>query len=220
MSYWTYINGTVTVSPMGRTQAEKRYVLDTVLDHLPRVTGSEGDMDVYVIQKNGYNSSSSCDEFGDRTNNLKDRHGNKSYDRGWLQTQDEYILVVDAALRDREFEQTYREFMKWFVRLCKRVGCENVLVEIKGYGKSTIINDRNIQRKKNSFKSVFDGLFEDPSWCNDSKDGYKEPNWCEFMMWDRAKDSAYPMTLAYKYFNDKKNDEEVERRMKYWQGEE
>jgi len=220
MSYWTYINGTVTVSPMGRTQAEKRYILDTVLDHLPRVTGSEGDMDVYVIQKNGYNSSSSCDEFGDRTNNLKDRHGNKSYDRGWLQTQDEYILVVDAALRDREFEQTYREFMKWFVRLCKRVGCENVLVEIKGYGKSTIINDRNIQRKKNSFKSVFDGLFEDPSWCNDSKDGYKEPNWCEFMMWDRAKDSAYPMTLAYKYFNDKKNDEEVERRMKYWQGEE
>lgn len=220
MSYWTYINGTVTVSPMGRTQAEKRYILDTVLDHLPRVTGSEGDMDVYVIQKNGYNSSSSCDEFGDRTNNLKDRYGNKSYDRGWLQTQDEYILVVDAALRDREFEQTYREFMKWFVRLCKRVGCENVLVEIKGYRKSTIINDRNIQRKKNSFKSVFDGLFEDPSWCNDSKDGYKEPNWCEFMMWDRAKDSAYPMTLAYKYFNDKKNDEEVERRMKYWQGEE
>lgn len=220
MSYWTYINGTVTVRPMGRTQAEKRYILETVLNHLPRVTGSEGDMNVYIIQKNGYNSSCSCDEFGDRTNNLKDRHGNKSYDRGWLQTQDEYILVVDAALRDREFEQTYREFMKWFVRLCKRVGCENVLVEIKGYGKSTIINDRNIQRKKNSFKSIFDGLFEDPSWCNDSKDGYKEPNWCEFMMWDRAKDSGYPMTLAYKYFNDKKNDEEVERRMRYLQGEE
>ena len=209
MSYWTYINGTITVRPMGRTQPEKRYILETVLNHLPRVTGSEGDMNTYIIQKNGYNSSCSCDEFGEVTNNLTDWYGNKSHTRGALRTQDEYILVVNAALRDREFEQTYREFMKWFVRLCKRVGCEDVLVEIKGY------DNRNIQRKKYSFKSVFDDLFEDPSWCNDNKDGYKEPNWCEFMMWDRAKDSNYPMTLVYKYFNDKENDQEVERRMNY-----
>lgn len=214
MSYWTYINGTVTVSPMGRTQAEKRYILETVLNHLPRVTGSEGDMNVYIIQKNGYNSSCSCDEFGDRTNNLKDRYGNKSYDKGWLQTQDEYILVVDAALRDREFEQTYKEFIKWFIRLCKRVDYRNVLVEIKGYGKSTIIKNRNIQRKKYSYRSVFDELFESPSWNNDTG----EVNWTEFMMWDRAKDSNYPMLLAYKYFNDEDNDEEVERRMKYERG--
>lgn len=200
---------------MGRTQPEKRYILETVLNHLPRVTGSEGDMDVYIIQKNGYNSSCSRDEFGEATNNLIDRHGNKSRKTGWLRTQDDYILVVSAALRDREFEETYREFMKWFVRLCKRVGCEDVLVEIKGYDRSTVIKDRNIQREKYSYKSVFDGLFEDPSWCNDNKDGYKEPNWCEFMMWDRAKDSGYPMMLAYKYFNDEENDREVERRMNY-----
>lgn len=215
MSFWTYIQGTITVCPMGRTQPEKRYILETVLNHLPRVTGSEGDMDVYIIQKNGYNSSCSHDEFGEITNNLVDRYGHKSRSRGWLQTQDEYILVVDAALRDREFEETYREFMKWFVRLCKRACCENVLVEIKGYDKSTVIKDRNIQRKKYSWKSVFDGLFEDPSWCNDNKDGYKEPNWCEFMLYDRAKNSDYPMTLAYKYFNDEENDKEVERRMNY-----
>lgn len=215
MSYWTYINGTITVRPMGRTQPEKRYILETVLNHLPRVTGSEGDMNTYIIQKNGYNSSCSCDEFGEETNNLIDRYGHKSRSRGYLQTQDEYILVVNAALRDREFEETYREFVKWFVRLCKRVGCEDVLVEIKGYDKSTIIKNRNIQRKKYSFKSVFDGLFENPSWCNDSKDRYKEPNWCEFMMYDRAKNSDYPMTLAYKYFNDEENDKEVERRMNY-----
>lgn len=211
MSFWTYIQGTITVRPMGRTQPEKRYILETVLNHLPRVTGSEGDMDVYIIQKNGYNSSCSRDEFGEATNNLIDRHGNKSRKTGWLRTQDDYILVVNAALRDREFEETYREFMKWFVRLCKRVGCEDVLVEIKGYDKSTVIKDRNIQREKYSYKSVFDGLFEDPSWCNDTG----EVNWAEFMMWDRAKDSSYPMMLAYKYFNNEENDKEVERRMNY-----
>ena len=84
MSWWTYVYGTIVVSPAGRTQAEKRYVLDTVLDHVPRVTGSEGDMNVYVIQKKGYDSSSSCDEFGQRTNNLIDRYGHKSRRNGWF----------------------------------------------------------------------------------------------------------------------------------------
>lgn len=93
MSSWTYINGTITVRPMGRTQPEKRYILETVLNHLPRVTGSEGDMNVYIIQKNGYNSSCSRDEFGEITNNLTDWYGNKSRNRGMLRTQDEYILV-------------------------------------------------------------------------------------------------------------------------------
>ena len=55
MSSWTYVHGTIVVSPLGRTQHEKRYILETVLDHLPVVTGSERDMEVYVIQKRGYN---------------------------------------------------------------------------------------------------------------------------------------------------------------------
>lgn len=53
MSSWTYVHGTIVVSPLGRTQHEKRYILETVLDHLPVVTGSERDMEVYVIQKEG-----------------------------------------------------------------------------------------------------------------------------------------------------------------------
>ena len=44
MSWWTYVHGTIVVSPMGRTQAEKRYILDTVLEHLPVVSGSERDI--------------------------------------------------------------------------------------------------------------------------------------------------------------------------------
>lgn len=214
MSYWTYITGTITVSPIGRTQAQKRYILDTVLAHLPIVSCSERDMNVYVIQKNGHNSSSSCDEFGERTNNLTDWHGNKTRSRGWLYTQDEYILVVDAALRDREFNQTYREFIKWLVRLGKRVMIENILVKISGYDKFTIIKDYCVKNEKYSWQNVFNNLFENPSWMND--DG--EVNWCEYMLYPRAKDSDYPMMLAYKYFNDKENDKEVEKRMKYERG--
>lgn len=211
MSFWCYVTGTVTVRPMGRTQAEKRYILDTVLEHLPLVTGSERDMNVYVIQKNGYSSSCSHDEFGEITNNLVDSYGDRSRERGSLKTQDEYILVVDGSFRDRKFDQTYREFVKWLCRLGKRIRIEDVLVEVKEYGKSTIIKNTNIQSKKYSYRKVFNGLFEDPSWCNDTG----ELNWCEFMMYDKAKNSDYPMLLAYKYFNDKENDKEVERRLNY-----
>lgn len=88
---------------------------------------------------------------------------------------------------------------------------KNILVEIKGYDKSTVIKDRNIQNKAYSWKSVFDGLFENPSWCR----GDEEPNWTEFMMFEKEKDSDYPMMLAYKYFSDEENDKEVERRMNW-----
>ena len=154
MSYWTYLTGTVTVMPVGRTQAEKRYILDTVLDHLPLVTGSEKDMNVYVIQKNGHNHSSSCDEFGETTNNLVDWYGNKNRSEGWLRTQEEYILVVDGSFRDRMFEQTFREFMKWLCRLGKRTRIKDVLVEIKGYDKSTVIKNK-IKKKEYSYRNFF-----------------------------------------------------------------
>ena len=199
MSSWTYINGVITVYPLGRTQAEKRYILDTVLSHLPKVTGSERDMNTYVIQKNGYNSSCSHDEFGQYSNlgnGYKWNSGHPSFE-----TQDNYMIIVDAALRDREFEETLKEFTNWLCRLSKRVGIEDILVRVKGYDKEYIFKDRESYNK----------MFEDPSWCNDTG----EPNWCEFMMYDKAKNSDYPMLLAYKYFADEENDKEVERRMRY-----
>ena len=169
MSWWTYINGTITVRPMGRTQAEKRYVLDTVLEHLPLVTGSEKDMNIYVIQKNGYNSSRSCDEFGYSTNNLTDAYGDKNRNRGWLRTQDEYILVVNGSFRDRMFNQTLQEFNKWICRLAKRISVEDVLVELKGYEENILIRND---------KDVYGKMFEYPSWSNEHSE-----NWCEYLMW-------------------------------------
>lgn len=201
MSHWAYVRGTIIVSPMGRTQPEKRYILDTVLDHLPRVTGSEGDMDVYVIQKKGHDSSSSCDEFGMCTNNLESIYGGKS-NRGWLNVQSQYILVVDGSLRDRTFNDTKKEFLKWLCRLAKRVTVEEILVTVESFdGKMLIREDMG----------AFWKMFEDPSWVSDGH----EPTWCEYLMWDRAKGMDMPMMLVYKYFNDGENDAEVERRMGY-----
>ena len=77
-------------------------------------------MNIYCIQKNGYSESCSYTEFGEQ----------KPFETLSTKMQSEYILVVDGNLRDRKFAQTYREFVKWLVRLSKRLGVEEVLVEI------------------------------------------------------------------------------------------
>lgn len=199
MSWWSYIHGTIVVSPTGRTQAEKRYVLDTVLDHLPRVSGSEKDMDIYVIQKSGYNSSVSCDEFGEHTDKLLDYRGNKNQKIGWLRMQDEYILVVDGSLRDREFEETFRAFQKWLIRLAKRLLVQSVFVKIHDNDKSTLIQDNK----------YYWNLFEYTKGSLGNIDG--EPAWYEYLLWKPMNSNKfYPRILGYKYFADEENDKQVE----------
>ena len=205
MSSWTYIQGTIRVEPAGETQAQKRYILETILNHLPRVTGSEGDMEIHIIQEEGYNCSKSCDEYGESTNNLISVYGYKT-NRGWLKVQDDYDLVVHAALRDRHFEETYREFMTWLCRLAKRIHIDDILVRISGYDKSVVIDDSM------DVESPYYEMYEWPSWCKES-DG--EPAWWEHLLWERARGTEYPMLLAYKYIEDPENDAEVERRREY-----
>lgn len=199
MSAWTYITGVITVFPMGRTQPEKRYILDTILEHMPRVTGSEQDMHVHVIQKHGYNCSSSHNEFGERI--------------PWNQneTQDKYFVVIEASLRDRYFEETLKELNKWLNRLAKRAGIEELLVKLTGM---SMIGWKHKEIVISNAKP-YEQMAEWPSW-TDIANG--EPMWCEYLMWERAKDHDYPMLLTYKYFNDADNDVEVERRIAYMKG--
>jgi len=206
MSRWTYIRGMVTVSPMGRTQPEKRYILETALAHLPRVTGSEMDMTVHVIQRSGYDMSSGCDEFGMRTDKLISWDGTRCR-HGRQQLQTEYFLVLEADLRDREFTETKKEFVKWLTRLAKRVYVSDVLAEISDdWEKTWVLRDGEKLGK----------MFETPSWAMTEKEfsdpSYMGPNWCEFMMWDYGHDSNMPMLLMHKYITDERNDAEVAHR--------
>lgn len=206
MSWWTHIEGTIMVQVPGRTQPEIEYILKTILDHLPRVTGSEGDMEVHIVKHNEYNGSSSCDELGCETNNLVDTHGCKSH-RGWLETQDEYSLLVIGNLRDRHFDETYREFMKWFCRLAKRLWVKSILVRIRGdYDKSVTIdiNDRN--------NHTLYSMHESPSWSCDNKE--HEPAWWEHLMWETWDYSCWPLSLLKKYYDDPEVDEAWDFKMK------
>lgn len=165
MSVWSYIHGTITVSPMGRTQAEKRFILETALNHLPKITGSEGDMGVYIVQKNGHSSSCTHDEFM-MYSNLGNDERHLENDHPFFLTQDEYIVVLDAALRRWEYDETLRAFNKWITRLAKRVSIMGMLVEVNGYDRGKIFGRKEAE--------YYLSLNESPSWWNEG-----ESNWCE-----------------------------------------
>jgi len=209
MSVWSYIHGTIEVSPSGRTQAEKTYILQTTLDHLPRVIGSEGDMNIYVNKENGYNYSSSDDEFGCRTNNLIDpygEYGETKSNHGFLELQRHYLITVDAGLRDVEFEEAVKSFMNWLCRLSKRILVNEICVKIHDYStynKVIIIDPK-----------PYYNMSENPTWAKEKNEDTK-PAWFEYLMWDRAKHSSLPIMLRYKYYNDEENDKEAEHRINY-----
>ena len=198
MSWWTYITGSIRVSVPGRSQPEVQYILDTVLDHLPHVTGSEQDMHVHAIREDGYSSFSSVDEYGMRTDNLIDTYGDRSRN-GWLRVQDNYIIVLSAHLRDRELRETKEEFMRWLTRLAKRLLIDDVFVRIWDYDGEFVINERE----------KFSRMHEDPSWCR-SKYSTGEPSWWEHLMWEEDPRSLMPLTHVYKYFESK-----IDRREKW-----
>lgn len=201
---WNYINGEVKVHPMGRTVEEQEYILKTVLNHLPIVTGSETAMRIDIVKLDNFCSSSSYDELGNRYDkpDLKgewNRHN-------WKDCDCDFKLVLTGLLRHTCIDEIYKSFWKWLVRLAKRVNVDWVMVNINDY---------------HTDKMIFhpDGLrclFEEPTWMSDEKDIEDvEPNWCEYLMWDRDNLSMLPVGYVYKYYNDDDIDEEMLRRLQF-----
>lgn len=176
MSNWTHIRGVVQVEVPGRTQHEKDYIVRTVLDHLPTVTGSEVDMNVLVSKAAGWNCSSTCDEFGEWSKRGAGRYGD-------FETQDIYYLTLDGDFRDRELSQTKAEFFKWLQRLAKRLLTRLALVKIYGYEPGHYEKTGKFDKELVFNLTNLEGLHEDYSWFTDGK----TVNWCESFMWDAAR---------------------------------
>ena len=118
MSMWTYIRGLIELDVPGRTQAEKDYILQTVIDHLPKVTGSERNMEIHTVRAYGNDMWSNRDEFDNLSLDFK--------------TQSRYFLVLDGNFRDRYYEDTFKELNKFLNRLAKRIYIESMYINLLG----------------------------------------------------------------------------------------
>lgn len=152
MSMWTYVRGLIELDVPGRTQAEKNYILQTVIDHLPKVTGSEGNMDIHTVRAYGHNMWSNCDEFD-----------NLAWD---FKTQSRYFLVLDGNLRDRWYEDTFKELNKFLNRLAKRLIIDSAYVRLNDIGIN--YNSYTFTNKNNCYGKMFEN--EDP--------------WYNYLMWE------------------------------------
>lgn len=202
MSYWTHIMGVINVNPCGRTQHEMTYIVNTVLDHLPVVSGSERDMETFVNFDPDHNSSCTHDEFGMKTNNLKDKYGDRSIRTGWLNTSDEYYLTIYGNFRDRMFKETFLEFQRWMCRLAKR------LLVIQGNVTITSDDHDPYHLVINPWKNPYNEMFEWPTWGESDK----EPAWYEYLMWESDRYTGLPVKYMYKYYDNEEVDAEMERR--------
>lgn len=152
MSSWTYVQGLIELDVPGRTQAEKNYILQTVIDHLPKVTGSEKSMNLYTIQTAGHDSWQNFDEFYNRVEDFR--------------TQSRYFLVLDGNLRDRCYEETFKELNKFLNRLAKRLIVDSAYVRLNDIGID--YNSYTFTNKNNCYGNMFDS--ENP--------------WYNYLMWE------------------------------------
>lgn len=199
MSNWTYVSGTIKVDVMGRTQEEAEYILKTVIRHLPIVTGSETDMEIYINKSKYYGSESTHNEFG-----IYCGVENHTKDKGWYKMNNSYILTLEGNLRDRDFEETYKEVIRFLCRLGKRVLVRDVLIRIA----DTYKNKRKVIDEFELDNNPYYNMWESPSWHNE-----ESMNWCEYLMWEQGINTNMPMKLEYKYYKNEENDKEVKKRL-------
>lgn len=133
MSCWTYIEGVIEVDTFGRSDAEAMYLAQTVVNNLPRITGSEGSAKFYFSRPDGYCSSSNVDEFDQPSNLYNDRFFRA------FNTQERVLITVKGNLRDRLFKQTLKETTKMLARLSSRLWVLNCLVRVRSDMDETFI---------------------------------------------------------------------------------
>lgn len=135
MSMWTYVSGVVKVDTFARSDAEAIYLAQTVVNHLPLISGSEGPVRYYLNLLRGACCSSNCDEFNRRSNLCDDSY------YGLFESQTDVLITLDGGLRDRTFEETLRETTRTLSRLSTRLGVKECLVSVTDGDKSYVFHD-------------------------------------------------------------------------------
>ena len=154
---WTYVTGIIKADTYSATDAETMYIAQTVVNHLPKITGSEGNVNIHVYMEDGHNSSSNADEF----------HNFSNLGEGYFKNfehQDRVVITLSGYLRDRTFEQTLKETNKFICRLAKRLSIYDCLVKVDGYDKSYIFDNTD-------------------DWLTNLYPEWNEEEWSDYLRW-------------------------------------
>lgn len=179
---WSFVRGIVEVDPLGRTPAETRYVLETVLNHLPIIPGSERNCQIHIMPSHSFLMYGCCDEFG------VDLMLNRERKEDYIKARNIYMLVLEGDLRHTDFQKTYRRVVKWLCRLAKRVHILDVLLKVEDTSRQKI----RIITNQNEY---WGSLYENGGPTDE------DMNWCQYLL-PVSKLNEMPALLAYKYYGE------------------
>lgn len=119
---WAHITACLSVDTCwNEPKPVLRKKVRKVLKNAPKITGSEGDADVFINIQSGYNSSVSCDcdhcKFGPSIIHLKEGgftcDGPEDYTCPDAKFQTCIVISVQGDLRDRDRDTTTKEFCRF-----------------------------------------------------------------------------------------------------------
>ena len=135
MSQWTQVSGVIHIDTFARSTAEAMYLARTIIGNLPRVTGSERDVQFHLNVPEGATYWSGTDEFGRDSNLYNDPSGEP-----WFATQPNIVATIHGNLRDRTFRETLREVTIMLNRLSARLYVDRCIISVKGQGRTFIFD--------------------------------------------------------------------------------
>lgn len=134
MSRWTHISASILCNITNKQENKNDFKLriEKMLGKAPKITGSEGNADVFVNILSGYNLYDSCDcdhcVYGDTVKHVKGNtykcDASFDYKCPTAEYQDEISISIAGDLRDRIKEDTEKEFKKFAKYVRKHIAYE------------------------------------------------------------------------------------------------
>jgi len=125
---WTHIVAAIDVDTYIEDKNIKS-IVEKMLENAPKITGSEGNADVFVNVLSGYNSWTNCDcahcEYGNTIQHLNE--GGFKCDADWDyqcpegEYQSRVVITVVGDLRDRRKQQTHKEWNAFNNYVAKKI---------------------------------------------------------------------------------------------------
>lgn len=126
MSLWCYVRGLIVADTFAEYTPAALYRAQCVVDHLPRITGSERDAQLYVTTKCGNNQFT----YGwDELHQYSNLGGGRR--RNCFEAQSEVLISICGDLRDRWLPQTLPEVTRALARLASRLFIDSCIVSVE-----------------------------------------------------------------------------------------
>lgn len=132
MSMWTHIIASIDVDTYIKSKNLKKDV-EKLIKNAPKITGTEGNADIFVNVLSGYSMSTSCDCFRCKYGKTVVYHSeggfscdaDENYECPYGEYQTRVVITVVGDLRNREKNRTDKEWNSFYNFVSEKINGNN-----------------------------------------------------------------------------------------------